>query len=169
MQTDQPVEMSAERFRAAMRCLANGVSLITCRRADGAPQGMLATAVTSVTADPPTLLICINRTATMHEDLVMGRAFCVNFLGAQHVGLTRRFASAAARETRFDPADWADLQTGSPALRSALASLDCRVESVSQAGSHSVLMGRVVAEQVNSPPAQPLVYFDGRYGGWAGA
>ena len=156
-------------FRDAMRHLASGVSLVTAMGPDGRRQGMLATAVSSVTADPPTILVCVNQTATMHDALIESRNFCVNFLGHRHLELSRRFSSPEARESRFDADDWTTLSTGAPVLEGALSALDCRLESVVEVGSHSVIFGKVM--EIRVVPAagdKPLVYYDRQYGEFVG-
>lgn len=156
-------------FRDAMRHLASGVSLVTTKGLDGRRQGMLATAVSSVTADPPTILVCVNRTATMHNDLLESRNFCVNFLGHGHLELSRRFSSSEARESRFDADGWMTLSTGAPVLDGALSALDCRLESAVEVGSHSVIFGKVIAIKVAPAAAdRPLLYFDRQYGEFVG-
>jgi flavin reductase (DIM6/NTAB) family NADH-FMN oxidoreductase RutF len=156
-------------FRDAMRHLASGVSLVTTMGRDGRRQGMLATAVSSVTADPPTILVCVNRTATMHNALIESRNFCVNFLGQRHLELSRRFSSSEARESRFDADHWTTLSTGAPVLDGALSALDCQLESAVEVGSHSVVFGKVVEIRVAPPSVgKPLVYYDRQYGEFVG-
>lgn len=168
MSVQEISELHADGFRAAMRFLASGVSLITTRRPDGVAQGMLATAVSSVTADPPTILICVNRSATMHDDLVASGNVCVNFLGQQHLALSRRFSSSEARESRFEMGNWTRLRTNAPVLESALSALDCAVEKTVEVGSHTIILARVLALKVDPTAAdRPLVYYDRQYGGFA--
>lgn len=156
-------------FRDAMRHLASGVSLVTTKGLDGRRQGMLATAVSSVTADPPTILVCVNRTATMHKDLIESRNFCVNFLGHRHLDLSRKFSSSEARDSRFDGSGWTTLGTGAPVLESALSALDCELVSAVEVGSHTVLFGKVVESQVaTGSDEKPLLYYDRQYGEFVG-
>ena len=156
---------SVEGFRDAMRHLASGVSLITSRGPNGRRHGMLATAVSSVTADPPTILVCVNRNATMHDDLIKSGYFCVNFLGQRHRELSRRFSSSEARGNRFDVGNWTTLTTGAPVLDDALSVLDCRLNSAVEVGSHSVLFGKVQGIRVaSSSNDKPLLYYDRQYG-----
>lgn len=165
--TAAPVDTlpDTDEFRNALRHLASGVSLVTTKGLSGKRHGMLATAVSSVTADPPTILVCVNRSATMHNDLIESRNFSVNFLGQKHLGLSKRFSSSEARESRFDTHHWIELSTGAPVLDGALSALDCQLESAVEVGSHSVLFGRVIDIKV-SPPAgdRPLLYYDRQYG-----
>ncbi|MDI5929578.1 flavin reductase [Rhizobium leguminosarum] len=158
--------LSAELFRDAMRNLASGVSLITIPGVNGEPQGMLATAVSSVTAAPPTVLICVQRTATMYDALIAGGSFCVNFLGQHHLDLAKRFSDPTNRQSRFQFDNWLTLHTGAPVLEDALSSLDCSVLKVVEVGSHDVIFGQVLAAR-GGGCEPPLVYFNRNYGGFA--
>jgi len=153
-------------FRAAMRGLAAGVSLVACRTAEGVPRGMLATSVTSVSDAPPTILVCINRGASLHDEVLSVGRFCVNFLGEDDLDLARRFTSPAGRDRRFDGDGWMTLRSGAPVLKSALAALDCELRETVRASSHTIVLGTVAAVHLTQPASRPLVYFDGRFGGW---
>lgn len=169
MTVQDNLAVPTDSFREAMRHLASGVSLITTRGLNGGRHGMLATAVSSVTADPPTLLICVNRNATMHDDLVASGHFCVNFLGQQHRELSRRFSSSDARQSRFEIGSWTSLKSGAPALEDALSVLDCALENAVEVGSHTVLFGRVQAVRTAPPQVdRPLLYYDRKYGAFVG-
>ncbi|MFQ6755751.1 flavin reductase family protein [Cereibacter sphaeroides] len=154
----------AQEFREAMSRLASGVSLVTTRSLAGVPHGMLATAVTSVSAAPPMLLVCINRSATLLADLLEREAFCVNFLGAHHQDLAGRFFSAEGRAQRFQTGPWTELATGVPVLGDSLAALDCRLDRAVEAGTHSVLFGRVEAIRLSPPgEVQPMIHYLRQY------
>ena len=165
MTTQSNAEFSAETFKAALRHLASGVSLITTRDAAGAPLGMLATAVSSVTAEPPTILICINHTATMHAALMESRKFCGNFLAIGNNAVAQRFTGAIPREERFAEGDWEVLASGAPVLSDAHAAMDCEIAEITEMGSHSVIFGRVLAAKVaESAASEPLVFHNRAYG-----
>lgn len=165
----QDAVLAIDEFRDAMRHLASGVSLVTTKSLDGRRQGMLATAVSSVTSEPPTILVCVNRSAAMHNDLVQSRNFCVNFLGHRHLELSRRFSSSDARDSRFDTGAWTTLETGAPVLDDALSAVDCRLESAVEVGSHSVLFGKVIGIKVlPESVGKPLLYYDRQYGEFVG-
>lgn len=158
-------EFSADTFKAALRHLASGVSLITTVDASGAPMGMLATAVSSVTAEPPTILICINHTATMHGALMDSRKFCVNFLAIGNNAVAQRFTGGIPREERFAEGAWEVLASGAPVLGDAHASLDCEISEITEMGSHSVIFGRVLAAKVAAEgTSEPLVFHNRAYG-----
>lgn len=111
--------MDAELFKRGMRRLASGVSLITTID-DGVRYGLVATAVSSVSAAPPTLLICVNTAASAHDHVAAAGVFCVNILAEGHEDVAARFSSSRDRETRFASGEWRQIETGAPALVGAL-------------------------------------------------
>ena len=153
--------ISSAEFRAAMRCLAGAVNIITARSEDGRA-GMTATAVCSVCAEPPTLLVCINRSAATHDAVVASGAFCVNVLRAEDYATSAAFGGAASLGTRFKGRQWLELESGSPVYADALCSFDCRVSGHTSQGTHSVFFGRITAIAFGGR-GRPLVYADGNY------
>jgi len=149
-------------FKRGMRRLAAGVSLVTTVH-DSVFHGLLATAVNSVSADPPTVLVCVNRASSAHAPIAGSGIFCVNFLGLDNDEVAQRFSSPIEREKRFQAGDWRDLGTGSPALFGALASLDCRVTQMVEVSSHTVFFGEVLSLELWTERSSPLVYVDGSY------
>jgi flavin reductase (DIM6/NTAB) family NADH-FMN oxidoreductase RutF len=145
-----------------MRYLASGVAIIT---AGTGPKrrGFTATAVCSVSADPPTVLVCANRSAEAHDVIAHHRHFCINLLASGDAALADRFAARDGSKgaIRFEGRDWQDLGTGAPALADALVNLDCEVDQSFTTGTHTVFFGLVRGARVN--PADPLVYFDQRF------
>jgi flavin reductase (DIM6/NTAB) family NADH-FMN oxidoreductase RutF len=155
----KPVD--AEQFKVGMRTLAGAVNIITSLNG-GHRYGMTATAVCSATADPPTVLACINKLATTHGAVAKSKAFCVNVLRAEDWELSTSFSGAQSGETRFKSRDWARLATGSPVLIDALVSFDCRVVKSLSHGSHTIFLGQV--EQVLiGKKGKPLLYSEGQY------
>lgn len=150
--------VDGDAFRAAMRELAAGVTIVTAGTADGR-RGLTATAVCSVSADPPTLLACINRATDGHAAIAASGHFCVNVVAAEHRDLAERFAGrdGARGAARFERGDWDCLVTGAPVLADAVAAFDCRVVEALSWGTHTIFIGRVAATRV--APARPaLVY-----------
>jgi flavin reductase len=147
-------------FKAGMRHLAAGVTIVTTSM-DGAPYGLVATAVCSVCAEPPMLLVCINRSACSHDAIARSGIFCVNVADREQVELVPRFLSAA-HEERFALCAWSTLATGAPALDNALVSFDCETVQSAAAGTHTVFFGRVVAARTSSDRS-PLLYYNGSY------
>jgi flavin reductase len=153
----------ADYFKSGMRRLASGVSLITTTNAEGVWHGMIATSVTSVTAEPPSLLVCVNRSASCHDPLLASGVFCVNFLGEDHDVIAGVFSSSKFKDERFTAGDWRTISTGAPALAHSLASFDCRVKQQLEADSHTIFIGSVEAIELWDAPLSPLVYINGGY------
>jgi flavin reductase len=149
-------------FKLAMRRLAGGVCLVTGVE-KGVPLGLVATAVTSFTADPPTLISCINKSASAHDGILRAGSFCINVLDEEDSDLARRFSSPELRASRFDDNRWTVLETGSPVLRGALASFDCTVADTLAYGTHTLFIGQVISLVVGDGLPRPLVYLDGQY------
>ena len=155
----KPVD--GEQFKAGMRALAGAVNIITSFNA-GHRYGMTATAVCSATAEPPTVLACINKLATTHGAMSKAGAFCVNVLRAEDWELSTTFSGAQSGEARFKTGNWTRLATGSPALVDALVSFDCRVVKQMVHGTHTIFLGEV--EQVAfGKKVKPLLYSEGQY------
>ena len=153
--------VDAQQFKLGMRTLAGAVSIITTAHS-GHRYGMTATAVCSVSADPPTLLVCINQAAVTHGAIKKAGAYCVNVLRADDADLSTAFSGAQSGENRFKSRDWTHLVTGSPVLIDALASFDCRVVKKIAHGSHTIFLGQV--EQVLfGKKGRPLLYAEGQY------
>ncbi|WP_247998053.1 flavin reductase family protein [Brucella tritici] len=147
-------------FREAMSRLATGVTLITTCGSEGQALGMLATAVSSVTAAPPTILVCINRSARIHADLTASGVFCVNFLADNQREIADRFGSSEGRDRRFQIGDWQTDATGAPVLAGSVAALDCKLSEMVDIGTHSVIFGQVAAVRLAATTARstPLIY-----------
>ncbi|MFK0334843.1 flavin reductase [Rhizobium sp. 2MFCol3.1] len=148
-------------YRNAMARLGAAVNVVTSDGPAGLA-GFAATAVCSVTDDPPTLLVCINRGSSAYPAVNANRVLCVNTLSHAHEDLSRRFGGKTPVQERFEGASWSVLETGAPALDDALISLDCKVKSVSDGGTHDILICEVVAIKENEG-GQALIYFDRRY------
>jgi flavin reductase (DIM6/NTAB) family NADH-FMN oxidoreductase RutF len=153
---------AADGFRDAMRELAAGVALVTTGVADRRA-GCAATSVTSLSLDPPTLLVCLNRDASTLRQIRANGAFAVNILGARHEALARRFASADIRGVeRFDAGEWLALATGAPALADALAVIDCRVERIVEHATHAIVIGGA-AGLMKAGEAPALLHWRSRF------
>src|SRR5260221_12115728 len=112
--------------------------------AGGAPRhGMTATAVCSATAEPPTVLACINKLAATHAAVVKSKVFCVNVLRAEDWELSSAFSGAASGDARFKSRNWTRLATGAPVLVDSLVSFDCRVVKKLAYGTHTIFLGQV--------------------------
>jgi flavin reductase len=148
-------------FRNAMSRMAAAVNIVTTN-GPGGLAGFAATAVCSVTDSPPTLLVCLNRTASVHPAISANSVLCVNVLAHDHQELSRLFGGKTPVAERFAAAAWSELVTGSPVLDDALVSFDCRIVHRGDGGTHDILMCEVDAIR-RRDDGQGLVYFDRNY------
>jgi len=161
MRAVDPKPVDAGQFKAGMRSLAGAVSIITTAHA-GHRYGMTATAVCSATAEPPTVLVCVNKLATTHGAIAKAKAFCVNVLRAEDWELSTTFSGAQSGEARFKAGNWTRLATGSPVLIEALVSFDCRIVKKMVHGSHTIFLG-LVEQMLFGQKGKPLLYSEGQY------
>lgn len=163
---EQPSRMTVTptAFIQGMRQLAAGVTLITAEH-EGRRAGLTATAVCSLSAEPPQLLACINRQAETYRIVQTSGAFAVNVLASDQHPLAQAFAGTVGiyGDHRFDLASWSTLTTGAPVLCPCLATFDCRLVEAVPAATHSIFIGQVVGVKLE-PELQPLVYAGGDYG-----
>jgi flavin reductase (DIM6/NTAB) family NADH-FMN oxidoreductase RutF len=151
----------AAQFKQGMRSLAGAVCIITSSHR-GHRYGMTATAVCSATAEPPTVLACVNRASATHRAISEARLFCINVLRHEDRELSGLFSGAQKAEERFRPEHWTTLATGAPALLNALVSFDCRLVNSLDHGTHTVFLGEVARLQIGRK-GKPLLYSDGQY------
>ena len=128
----------------------------------GRRYGMTATAVCSATAEPPTVLVCLNRRSATHAGVTKSRAFCVNVLRAEDSDLSNLFSGSQSGDSRFNSREWSKLATGSPVLLDALVSFDCRVVKKLVHGAHTIFLGQV-QQVLFGKKGKPLLYGDGQY------
>ena len=155
--------VSREGYREAMVRLGAAVNVITTD-GPGGRRGFTASAVCSVTDDPPTILVCCNRGNDSHAALLANGVMCINTLAAGQRQVSEVFAGTDGweGEARFRAADWFAIATGAPALRGAAVSFDCRIVQSTQVGTHSVFFGEVMALR-HGPVQDGLIYFDRSY------
>lgn len=163
------MNVSITDYRAAISRFLTGVTLVTARH-EGLAQGITASAVASVTLEPPTLLICLNRqSATCHAVSGAGR-FCVHILADDQLELARHFASRIpdkfANLVELGLGSTHDSPLGNPIVDGALAYLECRVVTQTDVGTHRVFFGEVVS--VDAREGSPLAYFRGQFASLGG-
>jgi flavin reductase (DIM6/NTAB) family NADH-FMN oxidoreductase RutF len=147
-------------FRKGMRRLSSSVSLITAGGERGR-NGMTATAVCSVSAEPPILLVGINLGASIHDQMLQTGSFGVNILRPRHRHLDDRFSSGLSGEARFEHGRWTEGALGVPILEDALVSFACEVIKVVTIGTHDIFFGQVVG--IDMSDGTPLLYGSGQY------
>jgi flavin reductase (DIM6/NTAB) family NADH-FMN oxidoreductase RutF len=152
----------ADDFRLAMRRVASTVNVITIC-VGGTPMGITATAMSSISTDPPSLLVCINRTASMHGSMEDVSHFRVNVLHRDQEAVARMFADRRHQALRFSEGWTVDCERP-PRLVDAQASLLCRRIDHHRFGTHSIFIGQVEEVALRDEVA-PLVYLNGAYAG----
>lgn len=157
--------VSAARFREVLGRLAGGVAIVTSRRADGAPSGMTATAVCSVSLAPPLVLACLDVGTNTHDAVEASGVFALHLLAEDEAGLARRFGGEG--EDKFRGLSVSAAATGAPVLEVGLGFCDCSVVQTVPAGDHTIFVGRVEAAESRGESAPvgrgPLLYFRGGY------
>ncbi len=157
--------MAVERdeFFAIMSAFPTGVAIVTTLDEEGQPRGLTTNAVCAVSADPPMLLVCVDRTSRTLEALRHARSFVVNFMSDGGADLCALFASKA--DDKFASVAWEPGIGGVPLLvEDALAIAECRTEQELEAGDHLILTGVVEAGRAPDPERVPILYYRRAYG-----
>ena len=154
--------MDTMKFRNVMRHQAGAVTIIAVGN-PGNRTGLTATAMCSLSDQPPSVLICVNKNASAHAPIREARCFSVNLLASPQHELAKRFSTKKTEgEARFDAHDWEILTTGAPILKNTIASLDCELIGEHTVDTHSIFIGRVQDGRF-SEAAEPLLYFRGDF------
>ncbi len=150
--------LSSESFRGLMQTFASSVSVITAAH-EGRLYGLTVTTATSVSAEPPSMLIMVNRSSRSYQAIAASNSFAINVLaeGQEEIGTV--FASKS--EDKFSGLDYKFGVTGSPVLKGASAHLECRIVTSFEYATHSIFIGQVVAGQAGS--LFPLLYHGRAY------
>jgi flavin reductase (DIM6/NTAB) family NADH-FMN oxidoreductase RutF len=147
-------------LRDALGCFATGVTVVTCLTADGSPAGLTVNSFTSVSLDPPLLLVCLAKPAASAAALIEAEHFAVNVLQAGQQPASIRFSTRD--EDRFGTTPWACGEAGAPILGDSLGVFECERHAVHDGGDHHILIGQVVKASFD-PSVDPLLFFRGRY------
>ncbi|MOA14092.1 4-hydroxyphenylacetate 3-monooxygenase reductase component [compost metagenome] len=156
--------VSADDHRVGMRNLAAAVTIITARDGD-THLGLTATAVCSVTAEPPRLVVFVNKKVAASEAILNSGALCVNVLSGEQEHEAKVFAGMVEGvhgEARFAHGQWHDLASGVPVLDGAVANFDCRVVKVFDESTHHAFLCEVLATR-GQPGGEPLLYLNGAF------
>jgi flavin reductase (DIM6/NTAB) family NADH-FMN oxidoreductase RutF len=156
---EQPRLVDRERFRSVMSRFASGVSIITTRD-EGIDYGLTASAVTSLSLDPPMLLICVNKASNTQKAIAEAQVFAVNILRENQSELARRFAGSHPDKFAGMSISYGEL--GVPLLDDMLATIECRVTEIVSGGTHSIFLAEVQTAQ--AAEGMPLTYYRGRMG-----
>jgi flavin reductase (DIM6/NTAB) family NADH-FMN oxidoreductase RutF len=154
-------ELDSAHFRQLLGRFATGVTVITLALPDGRPAGMTANSLTSVSLDPPLVLVGIDHAAELYAALLDAPRFVINVLESSQESLSRKFA--AKHLDRFDGIGYHSSPDGQPILDGVLASIECVPHATFPGGDHTILVGRVLRGETTD--GAPLVYFRGGYTG----
>ena len=157
--TGKPTTVDADAFRGAMRQLAGCVTVIATEE-NGKLYGFTATAVCSVCAAPPTVLIVVNRSARTHSHIDRRGAFAINILADGQRGIAEHFSVRG--DDKFSSVSYTLSGTGVPLIEGAAAHLECEVQKRIPIGTHTVFVAHVIGTGVKI--AAPLIYHDAKYG-----
>jgi len=152
---------SAGEFRRVMRRFPSGVTVVAVAGSDGVPWGLTVSSFTSVSLDPPLILVCIDRSSETHDRILAAAGFGVSVLSVEQGQVAMRFATDPA-EGRFEGVDWTRGADGHPVLEGASAWLQCELHEVLPGGDHSIIVGRVLTTGLGILP--PIVYHEGIFG-----
>lgn len=147
-------------FADAMARFPGAVTMITTLE-DGLPFGMIATAVCSLSADPPSLIACLNKDTSAHDPILRQKLFAVNLVSGEHVPVVRHFMSSKGPE-RFKLGNWTTLRTGAPILNDATVAFDCELREVHDGFTHSILVGTVKDCRIATQLDQSCLLWHGR-------
>jgi len=149
-------------FRSVLGRFASGVTVVTVRDSQHFDHGMTVSAFCSLSLEPPLVLVCIEKSASLHSVLATGNTasrFAVNILESKQEELARRFAEE--HPDRFDGVGFTRGITGAPILDDCLAIIECEVQSRNSAGDHTIVIGTVIGSATND--GSPLLYYRGGY------
>lgn len=151
--------VSKEEFRQALSRFASGVTVVTCKGGPSGLGGITVSAFSSLSLDPPLVLICIDKRASVHDYLRKGDYFAVNFLAEGQEAMSRQFASK--EPNRFDGVSYREGNCGTPLLEGTIGFVECLIVESHIGGDHTIFIGQVEASGVNE--GKPLLYFCGGY------
>lgn len=155
--------ITAEQFRRACGLWASGVSIVTTTDAARRPYGLTMSAVSSLSLEPPMLLVCLDRGSDTLPALLESRVFCVNVLSSTQQDLSNRFAKKG--QDKFAGVSYSITDSGAPILDDTLVSVVCTLQDDFAGGDHRICCGvveRIVTNE--SVDIEPLLYYGGRYG-----
>ena len=153
--------VTPEAYRQGMASLAAAVNVVTTDGPDG-KAGFTATAVTSVSDSPATLLVCLNRSASVHRVFEKSASLAINTLAPQHQTISNLFGGKAPMNERFESGEWQTLTTGAPVLSDAAITFDCVITDVKSVATHDVIFCQVV-DIKQDENAGALLYYQRGY------
>ena len=155
------MSVDASQFKNALKLWASGVTVVTAQSEQQGLKGMTATSFSSVSVDPPQILVCLNQNTDTGALVLEQKQFAVNILGSEQQDVSNQFAGGSSQEERFAAVAWETGENGAPVLTEALASLECKVVDQVLAGTHWIVIGEV--QKVVCRSGEPLLYYNGAY------
>jgi flavin reductase (DIM6/NTAB) family NADH-FMN oxidoreductase RutF len=153
--------VTVDDFKKALQLWASGVTVVTTHSEKFGVQGMTVTAFSSVSVDPPQILVCINDAADTRVGIHESQYFAVNILNSDQQDISNQFSGGSSQEQRFQNTSWQMGGTGAPILNHSLMSLDCKVVQKVRAGTHWIIIGEV--QECICRSGEPLLYYRGAY------
>jgi flavin reductase (DIM6/NTAB) family NADH-FMN oxidoreductase RutF len=153
------LSVSPDEFRSVLGRFPSGVTIVTTKAADGSDQGMTVSAFCSVSLEPPLVLICIEKTASVYDALTSAPGFVVNILSAKQEQIARRFSIVDI--DRFEGVGFSRTQNGIAVLDDALGIIECKRCALHDAGDHTIVVAEVEATRAEN--GSPLMYYRGGY------
>lgn len=152
------MSLDQDAFRAVLGRFASGVTIVTVLGANGRDYGMTVSAFSSVSLEPPLVMVCIGEEASLEPMIAEATHYGVSILASDQEPLSRRFA---AHGERFDGIGFTRGENGMALIDGALAFMECRIVARHRAGDHTIVVGEVEAASVED--ARPLLYYRGGY------
>ncbi len=164
-QDSKPPSTSAARFRMGMSCLAGSVNVVALQTRDGTLMGLTATAVCSLSADPPSIIVCVNHSSALAKGLEKGAHFSVSVLSEHQTDISEAFGGrkGVSGKNRFIYGEWHRSENNVPILVDARACLECRVDDFIDYGTHRAAVGAVVDVHLQEMDDASLVFVKGSY------
>ena len=151
-------------MKQGMRYLASGVGVVTAKSADGERFAMTASSVTSVSDNPPSLLVCVNKSARMDAVMTESDSFAINILAKQHQEVSNNCAKPADGDSRFQLGDWQQCEDSELFyLKDAPSVFICKKSNVFEYGTHNIYIGDITKVVVADEDSELLVYANGAY------
>jgi flavin reductase (DIM6/NTAB) family NADH-FMN oxidoreductase RutF len=158
---EQSAAIDGKEFRRAAGQFLTGVTVVTVRADDGTPLGLTANSFTTVSLNPPLVLVCLDKRLGSYPAFRVGRAYAVHVLAEDQADLSTRFAMKG--EDKFRGLRWREGLDGVPILPDYLALWECRVVHAHDGGDHTIVVARVERLEVGDPTRLPLGFLRGKY------
>ena len=157
--TSEEYKLAVEKLREAFGSFTTGVTIVTTLQSDGIPRGFTANSFSSVSLDPPLLLVCLSKTALSYNIFTNSKYFAINVLSQKQKHISALFSTQS--KEKFNSTNWEYGYNEMPLLTESLSTFVCSKEKLVDAGDHSILIGRIDDFSMNE--GKPLLYYKGQY------